>query len=310
MSHSSITRDRSTPASSRTIKSTGGDTPNPEVALTTSDGFVVKATHFQPTSESVSGCIGKIIVAGATGVPQGFYKRFAEFAASQGYQVLTLDYRGVGLSKPASLKGFEMEYLDWAKRDLKAAVDYMNQDNLPLFMVGHSFGGHAFGLLDNHGAVLKLCTFATGAGWHGWMPKAEQLKVQMMWNVIGPVLTTWKGYLPWKMLGMGEDLPLGVYKDWRKWCRYPNYFFEDPDMKGIDKPFSTVKASIRAVNSVDDMWAPPQSRDAFMKAYTGAKVELIDLRPADVGMQSIGHMGYFRPQAKPLWEKTLQWFAA
>jgi predicted alpha/beta hydrolase len=107
---------------------------------------------------------------------------------------------------------------------------------------------------------------------------------------------------------MGEDLPLGVYKDWRKWCRYPNYFFEDPDMRGIDKPYSTVKASIRAVNSVDDLWAPPQSRDAFMKAYTQSRVELIDLQPAEVGMPSIGHMGYFRPQAKPLWEKTLQWF--
>lgn len=278
--------------------------------LTTSDGYTITATQFMPEAE----CIGKIIVAGATGVPQGFYKRFAEYAASQGYKVLTVDYRGLGLSKPSSLKGFEMKYLDWATQDLTAAVNYfsrdeLHQDGLPLYMVGHSFGGHAFGLLTNHSAISKFCTFATGAGWHGWMPKSEQFKVQLMWKVIGPVMTTWKGYLPWKMLGMGEDLPLGVYKDWRKWCQYPNYFFEDPDMKGIDQPYKTVKTPIRAVNSVDDLWAPPLSRDAFMKAYTQAPVELVDLKPSEIGMQSIGHMGYFRPQAQAIWEQTLQWFA-
>lgn len=275
------------------------------IELTTSDGYIITAMQFQPDME----CIGKIIVAGATGVPQGFYRRFAEYAASQGYRVLTLDYRGLGLSKPENLKGFEMKYLDWATRDLTAAVDYFNQDELPLYMVGHSFGGHAFGLLNNHSAIDKFCTFATGAGWHGWMPNAEQFKVQLMWKVIGPVMTSWKGYLPWKMLGMGEDLPLGVYKDWRRWCQYPNYFFEDPEMKGIDEPYKTVKTPIRAVNSVDDLWAPPQSRDAFMKAYTQAPVELLDLRPSDVGMPTIGHMGYFRPQAQALWKQTLEWFS-
>jgi predicted alpha/beta hydrolase len=65
-----------------------------------------------------------------------------------------------------------MAYLDWAHQDLTAAVDQMASDDVPLFMVGHSFGGHAFGLLPNHDRVARFYTFATGAGWHGWMPPA------------------------------------------------------------------------------------------------------------------------------------------
>ena len=31
------------------------------------------------------------------------------------FETLTLDYRGIGLSKPAQLRGFEMDYRDWAR---------------------------------------------------------------------------------------------------------------------------------------------------------------------------------------------------
>ncbi len=55
---------------------------------------------------------GHLVVAGATGVPQLFYRAFAEFASACGYTTLTLDYRGIGLSRPASLKGFRMAYLE------------------------------------------------------------------------------------------------------------------------------------------------------------------------------------------------------
>jgi predicted alpha/beta hydrolase len=248
-------------------------------------------------------------VAGATGVPQGFYKRFAQHAAAQGFEVLTLDYRGIGLSRPDSLRGFAMDYLDWARLDLAAAVDAMPDDGLPLVMVGHSYGGHAFGLLPNHQRVSRFITLATGAGWHGWMPRTEQWRVLFMWRVLGPLLTRWKGYLPWSLLGMGEDLPLDVYRQWRQWCSYPRYFFDDPAMArhGLPALFATVRTPTVALNASDDHWAPPASRDAFMAAYVNAPLQRVTLQPSTVGLQAIGHMGYFRPTALPLWNDMLAW---
>ncbi len=148
------------------------------VDLVARDGYQLSALHYK-----ASGVIkGNLIMAGATGVQQRFYRRFAEHAARQGFNVLTLDYRGIGASKPASLKGFRMSYLDWAYQDLAAAVDLLSQEALPLYWVGHSFGGHAIGLLPNHHELTACYPLGSGAGWSGWMSKSEALKIRLLWT--------------------------------------------------------------------------------------------------------------------------------
>jgi len=276
--------------------------------LTAADGYRLSATYY-PASGPLR---GRIVVAGATGVPQRFYRRFALFAASRGHATWTLDYRGIGQSRPPSLKGFRMDYRDWARLDLAAAVDLAaQQPGTPssVFIVGHSYGGHAFGLLPQPDRVAGLYTFATGAGWHGWMPPLERLRVLAMWQLLGPLLTRWKGYLPWSLLGMGEDLPLDVYRQWREWCSHPRYFFDDPAVADeVAASFGRVRTPIVAANALDDHWAPPASRDAFMAGYRHAEWRGLDIDPASMGLGPIGHMGYFRSQAEPLWRNALDWF--
>ncbi|UVE16707.1 alpha/beta fold hydrolase [Pseudomonas sp. LS44] len=273
------------------------------VTLLAADGYRIAATRFAAQGPRK----GHLLMAGATGVPQGFYRRFAEYASAQGFTVMTLDYRGIGQSAPATLKGFEMAYLDWAHLDLAAAVEAMASDEVPLFMVGHSFGGHAFGLLPNHHRVARFYTFATGAGWHGWMPPLERWRVRLMWSLLLPLLARRHGYMPWSKLGMGEDLPLGVYRQWRHWCRFPHYFFDDPAMAHVAERFAAVRTPIIAANALDDLWALPRSRDAFVQAYCNAPLQRRDIDPRD-GLGAIGHMGYFRQRAQPLWDDVLDWF--
>jgi len=282
-------------------------TPEPEsLTLMTDDGYPIQALRY-----AAEGPIrGQLIVAGATGVLQVFYKHFARFAAARGYTTLTFDYRGIGKSKSGSLRGFRMRYLDWAHQDLRAVVDSVVLKGQPLYMVGHSFGGHAFGLLPNHHKVTGFYTFGTGAGWHGWMPRGEQIKVLFMWRVLGPLITRFKGYLAWNKLGFGEDLPLGVYQEWRHWCQYPRYFFDDPHMLEVQERFNSVTTPIAAANALDDRWAMPASRDAFMAGYCNATLDSIDIDPQTSGIGPIGHMGYFRRQAQPLWETALGWLEA
>lgn len=273
------------------------------VRLIAGDGYVLGGNRYPATGP----LRGKLVVAGATAVPQGFYKRFAQFASSRGYETMTFDYRGIGHSRPTSLNGFRMNLLDWARQDLAAAVDAMADDAMPMFIVGHSFGGHAFGLLPNHDKVAGFYVFGTGAGWHGYMPLGERLRVLTMWRLILPVLTWWKGYCPWKMLGLGEDLPVDVYRQWRHWCQFPRYFFDDPAMQGIEKNYAEVRTPIVAANALDDLWATPASRDAFMQSYRNAPLQYKNLDPTNVGCR-IGHMGYFRQTAEPYWEDVLEWF--
>jgi len=273
------------------------------VILITADGYQISATRYPAQGAPRA----HLVMAGATGVPQGFYRRFAQYASSQGYAVMTLDYRGIGRSKPDTLKGFRMDYLDWGRQDLAAAVDAMSTPGLPLYLVGHSYGGHAFGLLPNHHKVDALYTFATGAGWAGWMPLPERIKVKLMWSVVGPLVVRLKGYMAWNWMGMGEDLPIDVYHQWKRWCSYPRYFFQDPTMSHLAAGFDSVRSPIMACNALDDLWARPKSRDAFMSGYRNVNWQATDIDPRAAGMGPIGHMGYFKQRCMPLWQGALEW---
>lgn len=273
------------------------------INITAADGFILSAHYYTAPKP-----IATIILAGATAVPQTFYRRFALFAAAQGYNTVTFDYRGIGKSRSYPLKQFDASFIDWATLDLAAVVDAVDaQSTLPKFLVGHSFGGHAFGLMSNHHKILAAYLFGTGAGWHGWMPWHEAIRVKAMWNVVLPVLTRWKGYTPMSMLGMGEDLPYSVYQQWKRWCNFPHYFFDDPKAADLVTEFANVKAPIVAANAIDDLWAMPCSRDAFIKGYCNAPVTTVDI-PVSPDLSHIGHMGYFRANAVPLWQDLLTWF--
>ncbi len=263
------------------------------------DGYPLAATRY----EAERGDRPRVIVAGATGVPQRFYRRFAEFLAAAGHEVVTFDYRGIGASRRGSLAGFQADFLTWAERDLEAVVSG-SLATRPTAVVGHSFGGHAFGLLSKANETLGLYTFGTGAGWHGHMPVSERPRVLFFWNVLGPLATRTAGYWPASRFGMGEDLPLGVYQQWRRWCRYPSYFFEDQSLE-LERRFEAVRVPLVAVNAIDDQWAPPRSAKAFMEGYVNAPLDLRVIRPA----RPVGHLGYFKPgaQQEALWRDTLIW---
>ena len=271
------------------------------IQLQAADGYTLAATHFAAAGDQF------IVMAGATAVPRGFYKRFAEFAQARGINVVTTDYRGIGDSKYGSLKGFEMEYADWSRFDLAAAVDYAAARG-KVWLVGHSLGGHAIGQLPRPNELQAAYVCGGGAGWHGWMPRPERYRAWLLWNVVGPLFSRIYGYHPMSKLGMGEDLPMGVYRDWKKWCAHPHYFFDDPEARTITDKFAEVNIPLAAAVTTDDLWAQPTSRDAFFKGYSGTNVDRVDLTPAELGVKQVGHMGYFRAQTGVvLWPRILDW---
>jgi predicted alpha/beta hydrolase len=284
--------------------------PPTTFGLLTRDSVTLTATRFRPIGEPRA----MLVIAPAIAVAQRFYRRAAAFAQSEGFDTVTLDYRAIGLNAPESLRGLAVDILHWGAQDLAAAVahaaDRADAQAVPTYLLAHSFGGQAIGLLPNHDRLRAAFAFGTGAGWVGWMPPLERWRVRFLWHVLGPALTARYGYLSWSLLGMGEDLPLDVYREWKSWCRHPQYFFDDPALgPTLRDRFARVNIPIAAANATDDRWSPPRSRDAFMRAYTGTSVERLDVDPATLS-GGIGHMGYFRPNATPLWRRALAWLSS
>ncbi|TAK92435.1 MAG: alpha/beta fold hydrolase [Burkholderiaceae bacterium] len=269
--------------------------------ITCADGYVLRAYFWPPQPGRAI-----VVLAGATAVPQRFYARFAQYLSGRGLGVITFDYRGVAESRYGPLRGFDADFLIWAQRDLEAVVNHALALG-PVAVVGHSYGGNAFGLLSRANETLGMVAFASGSGWHDFMPPAERIKVLFMWHVIGPLLTRMLGYQPTSWLGIGEDLPLGVYRHWKRWCAYPRFWLDDPTLN-LAPVLAAIRVPMVAINSTDDAWVTPASARAVFDAYSGTTVKYIAVTPQSLGVPAIGHMGYFRQGVgDALWVNAADW---
>ena len=190
------------------------------------------------------------------------------YLAEQGCTVLTYDYRGIGGSRPASLRGFRVRMRDWAALDVAAAIDHMRAvwPKLPLAVVGHSFGGQAVGLAPNNSEISRALFVAAQAGYWRLFHSPEKYRVYAMLRLIGAPIARTLGYVPGK-LGIGEDLPRDVFLEWTDWVMKPRYFFDDATLGALEN-FPRYRGALRAICLTDDPWATPAGgRSAVLRLH-------------------------------------------
>jgi predicted alpha/beta hydrolase len=273
------------------------------ISLSTRDDHRISATWFEPMGEAKA----TIVINGATAVPQSYYLRFAQHLAASSYRVLTYDYRGVGASRPPRLRGYRATMMDWALYDARAALDEARHERseLPLVLVGHSFGGQLLGLLDEAQAAKGAVLVGAQLGYYGHWPVTERLRLAFTWNVLVPTLTRTFGYLPGKA-GLGEDLPRGVAEEWARWCSHPDYLVsEHPEARAR---FARFRRPTLFYSFTDDKYAPEGAVDALIDRLSGAELTHRRLDPRELAAESVGHFGFFRPRfADSLWREA-RWF--
>lgn len=246
-----------------------------------------------------------LLIAAATGVKKTFYRQIADFFASQGWAVLSWDWRGIGKSRPESLRGFRGGMADWATQD-RAGIEAWAAKELPAARkaaLGHSFGGQCIGFGGKESPVEALVMVASQNGWWGHWPAPRKYLYGAMWNVWIPLWTHALGRYPAKMLGGGEDLPKEVALDWARWCRSPDYF-------GKETRHAEFRAPILAYGFSDDAYAPRKAIEALLARYGSPSKDFRFLRPAEAKLPAIGHWGFFRPAAVHLWQDVAQWLEA
>lgn len=250
-----------------------------------------------------------LLLGGATGVPQRFYARYAEWLAAQGFTVLTFDYRGVGASRDRPLAQDDARMRDWGLLDLPAALDHLHQHSpgLPLYFLGHSVGGQMLGLMPNRHLIAKAVLVASGFGYWRNMPRRYGYMVKALIAGLGPLLYRSLGYSPHSRIGWGEDLPRGVAEDWFRWCQRPDYFAELLHEQGKTH-FDDLTLPLLSFSFVDDPIATEANVSAQLGLYRAAAVTKAIIHPADHGLRAIGHLHFFStrmPQA--LWQRPLDW---
>ena len=156
--------------------------------------------------------LGTVIINPATGVLARYYHRYAAYLAAHGFAVLTYDYRGIGLSRPARLRGSGIRWRDWGERDFEAVVAFAHarDPHGSIAVVGHSIGGFLIGFAPSATRIDRVLT--VGAQYAYWRDYAvaRRRRLVLCWHVVMPALTRVFGYFPGKRLGWLEDLPAGV----------------------------------------------------------------------------------------------------
>lgn len=280
------------------------------------DGTPLAGTLFEPEEAPHTA----LLVNSGTGIPRRFYARFAQRAAARGFAALTYDYRGIGDSAPASLRGYQARYRDWGQRDMPGAIAWLGEryPDLPLAVVGHSTGGQQLGLAENVSRVRAAIFVAVSTGYWRGMPVRYKLLTLALFLVYLPLATRIFGYAPSRKIRWGENLPTGVAREWGAWCLEPDYlaaYFDDGGRRrSLDgAPFGPVHFDdaalpILAYCFTDDPIATAANVPPMLTLFRRAEVETLWVDPASLGVPEIGHLGFFRASlGGPLWDEALDW---
>ncbi|MCB9588365.1 MAG: alpha/beta fold hydrolase [Polyangiaceae bacterium] len=274
-----------------------------EIELEAADDYLIGATSFEPLGEVRA----TLLIHGATAVPQTYYAKFARFAAAEGFRVVTYDYRGIGRSRPGTLVGFDASMHDWAELDARAAIQWAKAQGGALFGIGHSFGGQLLGLIDESHEVDAMLLVGAQLGYFGHWELLGRAKLGLVWHLLVPTTTNVFGFWP-AQLGLGVDLPKGVAEEWARWCRTPGYFLGEN--QGARERFARFRAPTRLYTFSDDDFAPRRAVGALSRVI-GSRPDWVHLRPRDLGVEEVGHFGFFKPRfSETLWRDALDYFSS
>jgi predicted alpha/beta hydrolase len=265
----------------------------------TADGQEIAARFFRPPGEAK----GAVLIVPAMGCSQDYYRPFASWLATHGFVVATFDYRGTGLSRPHTLRGFKADILDWAHLDCAAMIDALPER--PLYWIGHSLGGQILGLVPNRQLVKKAVTVATGSGYWRENTPAIRPKAWWLWFVVTPAALALWGYFPGKALRKIGDLPKGVMQQWRRWCLDPEYAI-GVEGDEVRAQYAAVRTPIVSLSFSDDEMMSLRNTESIHGFYSGAPRRMKRIAPQDIGARRIGHFGFFRAAYEAsLWRQHL-----
>lgn len=250
---------------------------------------------------------GVVIVAGAMGVVQNCYEKFARFLRDQGFAVITFDYFGTGASVQGHLRDCPVRVTDWGREDCQTVIQFARNryPDLALQWIGHSVGGQLLGMTPNVNELNSALTVACGSG-YWWQNSAPTRRIAwLLWYLVAPVSVGLLGYFPGKRLNMVGDLPPNVIRQWRRWCLNRDYAV-GVEGEGLRNSFAGVKVPITAVAFTDDEMMSARNTESIHSFYCNAPVSFQWIEPAAIGEDTIGHLGWFRERYREsIWRRVL-----
>jgi len=268
-----------------------------------SNGASLSGTLFRPEGRHASA----IVIHSAVGVPHNHYRHFATWAAGRGHLCLTYDYRDFGASASVHPRRSSATMADWGVHDQAAALALIRAEagGAPVRVIGHSLGGFMMPFHEEMAGVEKITTVASGPAYWCNHPWHYMPAVIAFWFAVGPPATALAGYLPGRAIGLGADLPAGVYWQWRRWCTSKAFYIRDVGTALPEPDFQRFAGPMKRIAIEDDVMIPPSAVAQLDRFYPAARIERMTLSPRAYGLSRIGHLGPFAERNTAVWETIL-----
>ncbi len=271
-----------------------------EVRFRTADGRTLAGRLHHPAATPRLA----VVLHGGAGFPARFYQDFAAWLSeAHRAAVLTYDYRDFGWSSSGPLSRSKARFSDWGIKDQSAALTCLVHrfPGLPPRVLGHSLGGQWLAFHEDVHRIARVVAVASGpAHWleHPWpmLPR-----VAAFWWLLGPLATAAAGYMPGRAVGLGADLPAGVYWEWRRLCLSRDYHRSDWGGTYPQPRIEDARFKLTLVPIADDMLIAPHMVRKLPAFYPYADTNEMLLDPALMGLKHIGHGGAFLARNKACW---------
>lgn len=281
------------------IRQAHGEIAQEPISFAAGDGLICATLfHGSSTPRRV------IVINSATGVPHGYYKHFATWAAQEYEAVcLTYDYRDFEGSAHTPLKLSQLTMKDWAMVDQPAARAEMRKrfPDVPIWIVGHSLGAMLTPVqpeVQDVERVIGLCSGLVHLTDHPWPYRAL---ATAFWYGHVPASVMMMGYLSGALSGFGADLPAGVYWQWRRWCNAPDSYLSDIPVTLPEETWGPDGVAVDMFACSDDDLMPPQCTRRLVDVFGPGRARLHVIDPADHGLGALGHLGVFTRANASVW---------
>ncbi|MFC0343887.1 alpha/beta hydrolase family protein [Epilithonimonas hispanica] len=273
------------------------------INITTEDNYSLAVHIFEPQNPNSK----ILLINSATGVKQQIYFSFAQFFSEHGFMVMTYDYRGIGVSKPDRMKGFEASMRIWGTKDYKAVTNYIktNFSDYQKFCLGHSVGALILGMNKDSEMFEEFIFVGTQNAFVGNLKFKTKIEAYLGFGIAQPLSTKLLGYFPADWFGLGESLPSGSAFDWRTLIlnkKSTNKLLEKSEdfSKNLTQKVFVVRAE-------DDAWLTEKGVKSLLQdTYPNLKPTYRLIKTSESEKNEIGHINFFRSYNKKLWNIILK----
>lgn len=272
------------------------------IDILTKDHYSLAAHLFEPQISNQK----VLLINSATGVKQQIYFSVAQFFADHGFTVITYDYRGIGLSKPHKMRGFEASMRVWGTTDYKALTDYIksNFEDYKKYCLGHSVGALILGMNPDSEIFEEFIFVGTQNAFVGNLRLKTKIEAYLGFGIVQPLFTLLLGYFPASWFGLGESLPSGSAFDWRILIlnkKSTNNLLE----KSAD--FSKkLRQKVLVIWAEDDAWLTEKGVKSLLEnTYANLRPTYRHIYTSESEKGEIGHVNFFRSYNRKLWKILL-----